>query len=296
MKRCIVIVGLFTAALILSGCSLFTSSPAPTPIPISDSSSQPRTPTTTPEPSGECQLTRSFLDELAAILPEEQSVITHQTYGGEDELAVWLVSPNINQPSPEQNQAIAEGQAIQAGKTLLEAAPCLMEIETLKISVVDVGYQLWFSGSLRTVDLPDLQTEQSGGGSETQQGGGRINPAIPTLPPLQADACSWPEAASRLKESFAARQPDAAFTFVRDVGGNNVYAQWSVPDRQAALEIIQSVTEIAAQVACLHPPATGISILLTLPDGQILLTGYQPINEDHSIDPAAFTFNMIEQQ
>jgi hypothetical protein len=295
MKWRHMIIGLFAAAVLFAGCSPAGNPPAPTAIKIDKTSSLPRTPTSTPSVLEDCQPNHALLDELAASLPFEQAEVAHQAYGGENSLMIWLVSPKITQISEEQNQAIAEEQAIQAAKALLEANTCLLDFDALQLTVVDAEYRLWFSGSIRTIDLPSLQSEQTGGGTETEQGGGREEPLPDTLPTENADACTWVEAAARLREDFSTDQVEAVFTFVRDVGGNNIYAQWMVPDRQSTLNVIEIVAKIAGHVSCLHPPPTGISILLTLPDGQTLLTGYQPIGEGQSIDPGDFTFSFIDQ-
>lgn len=280
--------------ILLAACSPSESRPEPTSITLGESSSIPLSPTSPPSTSADrkCPLNRSYLDALAAGLPIGQAVLSHQSYGGEDTLAVWLVSPEIDPTAVEQGQAIAEQQAIQVSKTLVESDPCLLEIETLLVTVVDAEYRQWFSGSLRTIDLPNLQTEQSGGGTESEQGGGRESLSQNTLP---ADACTFPEVAAQLKSEFSSRQLAASFTFVRDAGGNIVYAQWSVPDREAALNVLDSVLVIAGQTPCLYPPATGISVLLTLPDGQTLLSGLLPIAPSQDIDPSTFTFNFIPQ-
>ena len=289
---------IFTLGLILlflAACSPTETLPEPTSISLGETSSGPRSFTSTPVLLGACQFNRSYLDNLATSLSFEQVVISYQSYAAEDTLTIWLVSPEINSFAGEQSRETAELDAIQASKTLVDANPCLLEIETLHLTVVDSGYNQWFSGSLRTIDLPNLQTEQTGGGTESEQGGGREALPLNTLPTAGPDECTWQELSSRLKSNFSSRQVEAAFTYVRDAGGNIVYAQWSVPDQGAALKVLDSVMVIASQTSCLHQTASGISVLLTLPDGQTLLSGFLPIPPSQEADPAAFTFNFIPQ-
>ncbi len=283
------------ALILLTACTPSETLPESTFIPLSETSSGPRSPTSPSSPTGSCVLTRTFLDGLSSSLPFEQTVITHQSYGGEESLGIWLVSQEIIPTNADQSLATAELQAIQVSKALVDANPCLLEIETMQLTVVDAEYQLWFSGSLRTIDLPNLQTEEIGGGAETEQGGGRESLPPNTESSAGPDACTWQELALQLKNDFSSRQVDAAFTFIRDAGGNIVYAQWSVPDQGAALNILDNVMAIAGQASCLFPPTTGISILLTLPNGQTLLSGFLPIDPTQGADPAAFTFNIIAQ-
>jgi len=279
----------------LAACTPSETLPEPTPIALSQTSSGPRSPTSLPAPSGTCQFNRSYLDGLAASLSFDQAEVSHQSFGDEDTLAIWLVSPDIVPSAGEQSLATAEQQAIQTSKTLVDDNPCLLEIETLHLTVVDAEYRQWFSGSLRTTDLANLQTEQTGGGTEPEQGGGWEGLPQNTLPAADPDACTWQEMSTRLKREFSSQQEDSVFTFVRDAGGNIIYAQWSVPDQGAALNVLESVLKIAGQISCLSPPTTGISILLTLPDGQTLLSGFLPIDPSQGADPAAFTYNFITQ-
>jgi PBP1b-binding outer membrane lipoprotein LpoB len=289
------LLALSLAALLLVGCDGATDPQVPTPIRVTESSDQQPILTSTPAIPSECQPNRSLLDSLAASLPYEQVVLAHQAYGNENTLFIWLVSPTINLASAEQNQEAAQLQAIQAAKNLLDASACLLEFDTLQMILVDDQYNQWFSGSLRTGDLPGLQPEQSGGGALAEQGGGWQALPAENLPPQDANACSWPQVAARLQTEFSIAGSEAVFYYVRDAGGNNVYAQWAVADQQAALNVLDQVSQIAGQVECLYPPASGISVLLTLPEGQTLLTGYLPILAGQAIDPANFSFNFIEQ-
>lgn len=282
-----------SAALLLAACSAGPSPAIDTPIPIMELNTPSDLPESTQAVTPECQPIPELLDGLAASLPFPQAVVMQQSYGGEDSLNIWLVSPDLDQAAFEQKQPLAEQQAVLAASTLLGTSDCLLDYETMHLTVVDSGYLLWFSGSLRTVDIPDQPTApEGGGGGDAAQGGGREAPAGDSLP---SGSCPWSEAAQNLKEDFSARQIAAWFTFVRDAGGNNVSAQWAVPDQQAALETLNSLPQITSQVSCVHPPVTGISVLLTLPDGQTLLTGYQPIQDGKSMDPAEFDYQFIEQ-
>jgi len=218
----------------------------------------------------------------------------HQAYAREDALTIWMVSPEIDQAAFEQKTSVAELQAILAAKILVESGNCIRNFNTMQFIVVDQGYQLWFSGSLRTRDVPDLQVEQTGGGTDSPQGGGREQPIESTPLPENALACTWPEVTSRLKDTFSSKNVDASFYYARDAGGSNVYTQWAVPDSEAALNVVDNLTQIAVEIGCLYPPADGISVLLTLPDGQTLLSGYLPLGENGTFDPAQFSFNFIE--
>ena len=280
--------------VILAACSSSTSPTLSTAIPINETSSLPRSSSFTPTTSENCQPSQTLLDELVANLPFEQIEVMHQSYAREDALTIWLVSPEINQAAFEQKTPVAEQQAILAAKLLVDASDCLPTFDTLQFIIVDTEYQLWFSGSLRTLDVPDLQVEQTGGGTDSPQGGGREQPAAGTPLPADASACTWPETALRLKDKFSAQNVDASFYFARDAGGSNVYTQWAVPDRQAAIDVIDSVSQIAAEVGCLTPTADGISVLLTLPDGQTLLTGYLPLGDNGKFDSSQFSYNFIE--
>jgi len=218
----------------------------------------------------------------------------HQAYAREDALTIWMVSPEIDQAAFEQKTSVAELQAILAAKILVESGNCIRNFNTMQFIVVDQEYQLWFSGSLRTKDVPDLQVEQTGGGTDSPQGGGREQPIESTPLPENALACTWPEVTSRLKDTFSSKNVDASFYYARDAGGSNVYTQWAVPDSEAALNVVDNLTQIAVEIGCLYPPADGISVLLTLPDGQTLLSGYLPLGENGTFDPAQFSFNFIE--
>jgi len=292
MKRWLGIVVVSLTVIISVGCASGSNRIPPSTIPIDNPDSQPSLSPATSPPAPECPPDRTFLDALAAGLPYDQAVIAHQAYGAESSLLVWLVSPSTLQSTVGENQAEAEQQAITAARLLSDASPCLESFDTLQMLIVDPQYRLMFSGSLRTIDLPNLQADQAGGGTELEQGGGRVDPPIE---PAAGDDCTWPEASQKLVASFAELNLEAVFYFVRDAGGNNVYAQWSVPDLQTALTIPNFLPEIHSQISCLAPPASGISVLLTLPDGQSLLTGYQPIAEGQAFDSSTFTYTIIEQ-
>lgn len=235
------------------------------------------------------------MDSFAASLPFEQSEVMHQSYAREDSLAVWLVSTEINQVAFEQKPSVAEQQAILAANVLFESSNCIRKFNTMQFIVVDEAFQLWFSGSLRTRDVPDLQVEQAGGGTDSPQGGGREQPVASTPLPINESACTWQETTIKLKDKFSSQNIDASFYFVRDAGGSNVYTQWAVPDSQAALNAIDNLSQIAAEIGCLSPPADGLSVLLTLPDGQTLLSGYLPLGDNGTVDLAQFSYNFIEQ-
>jgi len=68
-----------------------------------------------------------------------------------------------------------------------------------------------------------------------------------------------------------------------------------VPNQEATQDTTDGLSQIASQISCLYPPASGISILLTLPNGQTLLTGYQPLDQGQPIDITRFSYQLIEQ-
>lgn len=285
----------FSLSAILAACGTASTPTPPTPIPINETSSLPRSPSSTPADSENCQSNQTLLAGLAASLPFEQNEVMHQSYAREDSLVIWLVSTEINQVAFEQKPSVAEQQAIMAANLLFESSNCIRNFNTMQFIVVDEAYQLWFSGSLRTRDIPELQAEQAGGGTDSPQGGGRQQPVASTPLPADASNCTWPDVAVRLKDKFSSQNADASFYFVRDTGGSNIYTQWAVPDSEAALNVIDSVSQIAAEIGCLNPPADGISVLLTLTDGQTLLSGYLPLGDNGGFDPAKFSYNFIDQ-
>ena len=293
MKKYLVLV-LFLQTLLAVGCSSPTSQPGTpslTDMPVGESQAGP---TETISDSGVlCDTSLDAMKDWADSLPYEEVVLVPQTYMDESSLILWLVDTTLLPTDPEVTQEVASSRAINAAAELARHTYCVLKFDNIHASVVDADYFLWFSGSIRTVDLPGITLDESGAGTEEAEGGGRIPPS--TGDQTSPSTCTWQEASRALDGYFEGENQPAAFYYIRDAGGANIFAHFTVPNADAAGATGKLISDIHARVSCLQPNLDGLSIVLIHPDSRILMTGYQPINEDGGYDPGAFAYSLLDQ-
>lgn len=295
MKRFFVIWA-FGLVWVATGCA----SPATVNVPESSTNipvgSYPL-PSTSPavEVPDECDPSLSSVQTWTASLPYPEAVIIPQSYQEKSSLILWLVDPSLVSGDPELNQELAANQALFSALKIYQHTECVQNFDDIYASIVDSDYRLWFSGSFRTADLPGLQLEETGAGTEQEIGGGRISSSVGGQSAGAEASCSWKEASQILSQHFSKRNQPAVFYYLRDTGGANLYVHLVTSSPQGGEPAQQWVSEIYPLLPCLYAALDGITITLTLPNNQILLTGYQPLNPDGSYDPEKFTSTSFDQ-
>jgi hypothetical protein len=284
---------LLLLTLLVSGCSDSAQQPgtaSPTDIPVGESQTAPTEAGSNAEVL--CNISLNAMQDWADSLPYEEVVLVPQTYMDESSLILWLVDTTLLPAYPEVTQELAANRAINAAAELARYTYCVLKFDNIHASVVDADYFLWFSGSIRTVDLPGITTKESGAGTAEAEGGGRVLPS--TGDQNSPSTCTWKDASQSLDKHFAEQNQPAVFYYIRDGGGANLFAHFTVPNADAARPVEDWISGIHAQVSCLQPNLDGLSITLILPDGRILMTGYQPVDKG-GYDPGAFSYSLFDQ-
>lgn len=279
----------------MSACTFPTNQAAPAP---SVTPLDQHAPTISPLPTSNqeetCNLAAIHLETWKQTLPYPEIILVPQIYLGETSLIVWYPDPALSQTNSEEIDTQASQSAIAVANQLSIEDACLFAFDSVYITVVDPGYQLRFSGSLRTADLPQTLTGNLAN-QNAETGGGQV------LPTENEDSgagqsCQWTQISGTLNELVAENTTSSAFALGRDAGGTNItaYLQFSTaPTDEALSEIIET---LYGGLGCLQSTVNGISIAITLPDAQLVLTGYQPLNPAGSYDPATFTFTRFDAQ
>jgi len=281
----------------LAACTGLNDNTVPTPTQISFPAPNQPSNQADPQPenpvSDDCQPNAALLEDLRNALPYEQAVVTPISYGGENTLLVWFASPELSKTPVQQTEDAAITQAVQAASTLLGTSICVAEFNSLVLNVVDENYQLWFSGSVRVADIPNLSLEDgSGGGNGNESEGAGRGPIEP--PPGQKNTCTWVEASNALDKTFSTPENQAVFYFIREGGTSTVNAHWQVSTLPSQEEALATLTAMAPKTQCIYPPATGLSATLTGPDGQIRATAYLPLNKNGKPQENKFSYTPLD--
>jgi hypothetical protein len=223
-------------------------------------------------------------------LPYQQAVVTPQSYGDESSLLVWFASPSLANTIPEETETAAVTLAVQAAKAMLAENDCLEEYDSLVFNVVDDNFWLWFSGSMRVADIPDLVVDDSGGGSEQAQGGGRGAVQLGNK-----GKCTWPEVAEQLEDAFRTQNNLAVFFYNREVSGNHTYTHWRVGTIPESSKVKEIMTVLATELACLSPTPNGLSATITGPGSEIIATAYLPLRKNGLPLVSKFSFTILEK-
>lgn len=277
----------------LTACAGPQNAGLPTPTQISlPAPDQPEPAADNPVSTG-CQPDASLLENLRTALPYQQAVVTPISYGDENTLLVWFASPELSEIPVQQMEDAAITQAVLAANTLLDTSVCVAEYSSLVFNVVDSSYQLWFTGSVRVADIPNLALDDgTGGGTENESEGAGRGPVAPA--PAGKDSCTWAEAASQLTKNIRTTENQAVFYYTREAGVSTVYAHWQASSPPTADEVLATLTTIAPEIKCLNPPTNGLSATITGPDGYIQATAYLPLNKNGKPQENKFSFTPLQ--
>lgn len=290
MKKRFLFIFLIFLAMGLTGCGSSPSNgtsidPTVTPFNISEPIPSPSPVSATKE---SCDITAINLDTWKQALPYPEITLFPQIYQGQASLTFWFVNPNLDQAGIEEVDTWAAESAITALKLVSIADDCLFEFENVYTSVVDNGYRLRFSGSIRTADIAQISTSDldAGGG---ESGGGQILPVEGDIAG-SGQSCQWTQISANLNGLLEDTALSSAFTLIRDTGGTNINAFIQVSQTPDDAAIAQLIETLYAGAGCLQTTLNGISIAITLPDSRLVLTGYQPTMPEGGYDPTALTF------
>jgi hypothetical protein len=226
-------------------------------------------------PAG-CQPDQVLLRNLEAQLPYQQVEVIHQAFGGEHTLVIWIVDPELSSGFSARDVQVAVQRAAASAQVLNGASVCVRKFDLLHLTVVGADYTQWFSGAFRPGDVPTPAAGGSGGGPQGERGAGvSLVTAMPVSPPGE-DICIWTDAQAALVETFAEMEVQGGMYYVRDENGNHVFLHWVLPEGIAAVDSLALLEPLAAQLACLYPRPSGISLTVSGQDGTVVLTAYLP--------------------
>jgi hypothetical protein len=207
------------------------------------------------------------LDEVRAALPVNELAVNYNVSRGITSLVIWSVNPEITVPMTE--AMISEGidQAwLHAGRMAIaavEASSCVRELfDVIDAIVVDSNYAGWFSGQVRTADIPANATSDE------------INdPFLMVLDSFNITylrqavvqavpegTCDWPQARQNIWGHFSPDRANVAFYYTIDEFGGNVWAQWDGPPDDTMLTA--SIMNVMLALDCFNPQANIIAIVV----------------------------------
>lgn len=280
--------------LLLAGCqpSGNISATLPAVVQTKNTPTSPSNPLPT-HPGGVCA--NLDMNAWADSLPYPEAVLTEQSYRGQRSLVLWYADPGLTEATPEELETLAAESALSTLKQLMQAQACFASFESVYVTVVDAGYQLRFSGSVRTEDLAQLSNTDLDDGSG-EVGSGRLSPTAEESASGAGQSCLWTDVSTPLSESFSSDLLPAAFTLTRDPVGTHLSAYVTVPhspDREATQQIAEAVY---SSTGCLQTTLTDITLTLTLPNSQLVVTAYQPLSGENGPDPEAFRYTRFDPQ
>lgn len=240
-----------------------------------------------------CQFSGDALSGWAASLPFVEVGLFPQNYQEHSTLNLWFVNAALTQANPDEISTWAAESAISALKQLTSQDNCVMEFDTVFITVMDPQYQVWFTGNLQPADVAQI-TLGEGNDHSSEVGGGQIIPTDANAPAGGGQACRWVDRYQSLSEQFSTPYQYSSFMLNRDAGGTTLFAYLVLPHRPTDEYIAQLVATIYDLTGCFQAQLDGISITLTLPNSQLILTGYQPLGTGDGYDPATLTYNRFE--
>jgi len=251
---------------ILSGCVIpFQPTPTMTPTFTPTITSTPTPlPTNTPVPTN-TQLADCDADQtIANLKPKvayQQSVVIHNKFKGGSFLVVWFVDPTINATPQESEISENDTRAMRDGLLLsqqLNAADgCVSRLfDAINPIVVDKNYNGWFSGRIKTSDLPattqtdDDELDEIAKSYEISYLRDKATAESGTAP---ATVCTWTDTKQKIQNHFSPERQNVGFYYVLDDAGVNVWAQWDSPLDFLQLNLPASLLNIAMEIDCLYP-------------------------------------------
>ncbi len=267
---------------------------SPLPSQIALPSQEPvQTPTISSAPDEACQFSGDDLSTWAATLPYEEVALFPQTYLDNFTLNLWFMNPSLTQASLDEISTWAAESAISALKQLTLQGECVLEFDNVFVTVVDPQYQVWFTGNLRPGDVAQIAVDEENDLSG-EIGGGQITPTDENSLTGGGQACLWADRTHSLTGHFSTSAQYTSFMLTRDAGGTTLSAYLVLPQAPTDEFAAQLIADIYGLAGCLQTQLDGISIILTMPNNQLSLTGYQPLAPGSGYNPADFTFTRFE--
>ena len=256
-----------------------------------------------------CIIDNEFLSKLNSKIPYEEFNITHNIIDETYTLGIWFVDPelstSVSEENFEENKTLAISHAAEIIHILRNADPCVEVFTVINPIVVDTNYFGWFSGTITPEEVPESQTitddEINKIIDDIQIGYLIENPPEPLGPP-PAGSCTWAETLEKINRHFNNETLNIGFYYVRDRNGNNVWAQWYVPDpSDAYLFALPSIMNIAMELDCLYPSPTNIYTIVMVQNHQMVIIGILPRSESggelndmlNEFDIADYNYNIF---
>lgn len=267
---------------------------SPTSLPT-ESANQEAFPTSTMLSStpDACQFSDSDLSTWAASLPYEEAALFPQTYQEQSTLNLWFMNPSLTQANTEEVSIWAMESAFSALKQLTLQDDCVMEFDNFFVTVVDPQYRAWFSGSIRPADVEQLNLAELNNGNG-EIGGGRITPTDENTSTGGGQTCRWGDIAGAFQKQFPSNNQSIAFTLIQNPEGLELTAYFVVPQTPTDEEVAHLAPVFYDVAGCWQPQIQGISIILMLPNYQLLLTGYQPVRPGGGFDLSELTYTRFD--
>lgn len=248
-------------------------------------------PTNTKSPSSSCNADRT-IKNLKSKVSYQQYTILHNKLQGKSFLAVWFVEPEINPNSKEseisENATIAIHKALILSQELNKIDICVSELfDMINAVVVDQNYNGWFSGQIKTKDLPaEIQTDKKQLDEISKMYEiGYERSKIPSKTNVKpSSGCTWVEAKNNIHKHFASERENVAFYFVLDDVGVNVWAQWDSKVDFLQLNLPASLLNIATEIECLSPKPDRIIFSIVDEKGDVQIIGLWNISDAEKQD------------
>ena len=271
---------------VLSGCAAViqpTPTMTPTFTPTIPSTPTPL-PTNTPVPTNteppDCDADQTIAN-LKPKVAYQQSTVIHNKLKGGSFLVVWFVDPAINATPQESEISENDARAIRDGLLLsqqLNAADgCVGRLfDAINAIVVDKNYNGWFSGRMKTSDLPttvqtdDDQLDELAKSYQISYLRDKLTAEPGTAP---TTACTWTDTKQRIQYHFAPERQNVGFYYVLDDAGVNVWAQWDSPLDFLLLNLPASLLNIAMELDCLSPTPDRIIFDIVDDTGEMQIIG-----------------------
>jgi hypothetical protein len=239
----------------------------PTIVPLSVAPSA--TPSAAPAWYGTNCTPNDIVVALRPTLPYAEFNLSHNYLMSTYYLNIWLVDTSLDPlalgEQIESGARLAARHATMVSHQLNQGDPCVAEIfDQITATIVDPGYNTWFSGNIAPADLPpsprpsDAEVDQAiqaftVGYRRTQA------TASQAAGPIPPESCAWTEVSARIEAAFDATHPNLAFYLVIDDSGVNVWTQWDGPPEVEVF--FPRLAQVGLELACLYPPVDDLWVV-----------------------------------
>lgn len=241
-------------------------------------------PTNTPIPTSTklppCDADQTIKNLKSKIVFDE-FVVLHNKLQGKSFLVVWFVDSEIN-PTPKvseisQNAELAIRKSLILSQELNASDACVGRLfDMINAIAVDKNYNGWFSGQIKTTDLPSTITtdEQQLDEISKLYEIGYLRDKMTAQPKsMPSGKCTWIEARENLHNHFSSERENVGFYFVLDDAGVNVWAQWDSKPEFLQLNLPASLLNIGMEIECLFPQPDRLIFYTVDDNGEIQIAG-----------------------